>query len=89
MLGRDGGEQSPLQTANQFSVLASTVVSPAGSRASPAPANGVNLHTLVIGDSITCNVKLASSATVYCLPGVRASDIEANLRVLATGTSGT
>ena len=36
----------------------------------------------MIGDSITGSVKLASSTAVYCLPGARASDIEANLRVL-------
>ena len=81
------GQQSPLPTANQFSVLASPVVSLAGSRASPAPADGAKLHTLVIGDSITRNIKLASSATVYCLPGAKASDIEANLRVLASRMS--
>ena len=38
----------------------------------------------MIGDSITRNVTLALSETVYSLPGARASDIEANLRVLAS-----
>ena len=77
-------QQSPLPTANHFSVLPSPLVSTAGPRASPVLADGATLHSQVIGDSITRNVKLASSATVYCLPGARASDIEANLRVLAS-----
>ena len=78
------GQQSPLLTANQFSVLASLVFSPVGSRASPTLADRAKLYTVAITDSITRNVKLVSSATVYCLPGARASDIEANLRVLAS-----
>ena len=78
------GQRPPLLTANQFSVLASPVVSPTGSCASPALANGAKLHALVMGDSITRNIKLALLATVYCLPGARASNIEADLGVLAT-----
>lgn len=35
--------------------------------------------TLVTGDSITCNIKLKNPATVMCIPGARAPDIEANL----------
>ena len=78
------GQQSPLQTANQFSVISSPGFIPAGLCASPELAEGAKLHTLVIRDPITRNVKLVSSATVYYLPGARASDIEANLRVLAS-----
>lgn len=78
---------SAVLTANQFSVHASPVVSPAGLQASQAPADRAKHHMLVIGDSITCNVKSASSASSApdcCLPGARASYIEANLRVLAS-----
>uniref|UniRef100_A0A4W6EZL8 SGNH hydrolase-type esterase domain-containing protein n=1 Tax=Lates calcarifer TaxID=8187 RepID=A0A4W6EZL8_LATCA len=78
------GLQSPLPTANRFSTLASPVGSPVRPRVSPAPADRAKQRTLVIGDSITRNVRLASPANVYCLPGARASDIEDNLRVLAS-----
>lgn len=35
-------------------------------------------------NSITRNIRLALPATVYCLPGARVSNIEANLWVLAS-----
>uniref|UniRef100_A0A667ZVX6 SGNH hydrolase-type esterase domain-containing protein n=1 Tax=Myripristis murdjan TaxID=586833 RepID=A0A667ZVX6_9TELE len=77
------GLRSPLPTANRFSPLSSPVGNPVGQRVSPAPVDRVEQRTLVIGDSITRNVRLASPAVVHCLPGARVSDIEDNLRVLA------
>lgn len=39
---------------------------------------------LIFEDTIACNIRLTSPATVFCLSRARASDIEANLRVLAS-----
>ncbi|XP_067260365.1 uncharacterized protein, partial [Chanodichthys erythropterus] len=62
----------PLRTSNRFSPL------------SDAPTENPVESALVIGDSIKRNVKIETSATIAtCLPGARAPDIKANLKVLA------
>ncbi len=62
----------PIETLNRFSPL------------SDAPTEKPDESALVIGDSIVRNVKIETPATiVYCLPGARAPDIMANLKVLA------
>ncbi len=62
----------PIKTLNRFSPL------------SGAPTEKPDESALVIGDSIVRNVKIETPATiVHCLPGARAPDILANLKVLA------
>uniref|UniRef100_A0A9J7ZI43 SGNH hydrolase-type esterase domain-containing protein n=1 Tax=Cyprinus carpio carpio TaxID=630221 RepID=A0A9J7ZI43_CYPCA len=62
----------PIKTLNRFSPL------------SDAPTEKPDESALVIGDSIVRNVKIETPATiVQCLPGARAPDILANLKVLA------
>ena len=62
----------PIKTLNRFSPL------------SDAPTEKPDESALVIGDSIVQNVKIETPATiVQCLPGARAPDILANLKVLA------
>ncbi len=62
----------PIKTSNTFSPL------------SDAPTEKPDVSALVISDSIVRNVKIETPATiVYCLPGARAPDIMANLKVLA------
>lgn len=82
------GLHSPFPTVNRFAVLASPASS-APTSPSPVrrggPGQPRQRSTLVIGDSITRNIRLETPATVCCLPGARVSDIEANLRVLASG----
>ncbi len=55
---------------------------PVGQRASSTSADRVKQHTRTeTGESITWKVRLAS--LIYCLPGARVSDIDANLMVLS------
>ncbi len=62
----------PIRTSNRFSPL------------SDAPTEKPGESALVIGNSIVQNVKIETPATiVHCLPGARAPDILANLKVLA------
>ncbi len=62
----------PIKTLNRFSPL------------SDSPTEKPDESALVISDSIVRNVKIETPATiVHCLPGARAPDILANLKVLA------
>ncbi len=62
----------PIKTSNRFSPL------------NDSPTEKPDESALVIGDSIVRNVKIETPATlVQCLPGARAPDILANLKVLA------
>ncbi|XP_067291173.1 uncharacterized protein [Pseudorasbora parva] len=62
----------PIRTSNRFSPL------------SDAPTEDPVKSALVIADFITQNVTIETPATIVtCLPGARAPDIKANLKVLA------
>ncbi len=62
----------PIKTLKRFSSL------------SDAPTEKLDESALVIADSIVRNVKIETPATiVHCLPGARAPEILANLKVLA------
>ncbi len=62
----------PIRTSNRFFPL------------SDALTEKPDESDLVIGDSIVWNVKIETPVTiVHCLPGARAPDILANLKVLA------
>ena len=68
----------PLHVSNRFSPIASATPLECGSEIKKTT-------TLVIGSSIVRNVKLLKTpgATVKCLPGARAGDIESNLKLIA------
>ncbi|XP_050958100.1 uncharacterized protein LOC127159266 [Labeo rohita] len=71
-LGSKHRSSVPIRTSNRFSPL------------SDAPTEKPDQSALVIGDSIVRNVKIETPPTiVQCLPGARAPDILANLKVLA------
>ncbi len=62
----------PIRTPNRFSPF------------SDAPTEKPDESALVVGNSIVRNMKIETTATiVHCLPGARAPDILANLKVLA------
>lgn len=91
------------ETFNRFSPLSSGSVSEAeSSLVSTPPVTGSEtpklptissdkLKTLVIGDSITRSIRLKANhpAIIHCLPGGRATDVKANLKmVLAKAKTG-
>ena len=93
----------PTETFNRFSPLSNGSVSEAeSSLVSTPPVTGSEtpklptissdkLKTLVIGDSITRSIRLKANhpAIIHCLPGGRATDVKANLKmVLAKAKTG-
>ncbi|CDQ58613.1 unnamed protein product [Oncorhynchus mykiss] len=86
----------PTETLNRFSPLSSESESEAEpSLVSTPPVTGSEtpklptisskqLKTLVIGDSITRSIRLKTNhpAIIHCLPGGRATDVKANLKMV-------
>lgn len=62
---------------NRFAALASPVGQPEPSDSPDRPKS----QMLVTGDSFTLRFRLVTPVTVTCIPGSRALNIEANLRV--------
>lgn len=77
----------PVKPPNQSATPANPPnqsATPVNSSNHPAPSS-----ILIIGDSITRNIKLKTRAEIVCLPGARVPDIEATLRVLTRSHSQT
>jgi hypothetical protein len=85
---------SPLSNESESEAEPSLVSTPpvTGSETPKLPTiSSDKLKTLVIGDSITRSIRLKTNhpAIIHCLPGGRATDVKANLKmVLAKAQTG-